>query len=74
MFKIALPAGGESYENVRQGRLKLMPMISTGLQGLLKRMISIKPSDRPSAKQVLSDRQLNKQPKYNQLDLRPACA
>ena len=51
-----------------------MPMISTGLQGLLKRMISINPSHRPSAEQVLSDKQLKKHPKYNQLDLRPACA
>ena len=63
--------GGEQYSNLRRGKLKLMPGVSTSFQTLLKQMLSHGPQDRPSTKQILSDKLFKKQAAYNQLDLRP---
>lgn len=64
--------GGEAYKNLRMGKLKLMPGISTSFQSLMKRMLSHSPQDRPTTKDILNDKLFKKQAAYNQLELRPA--
>ena len=66
-------AGGEQYQNVRNGKLKLLPRLSTSFQSMMKRLMSKDPKDRPAPRDVLNDKLFNKKSNaYKALDLRPA--
>ena len=50
---VPLPNGGPKFEDLRQGRLVLLPNITAPLQQLLRRMMHPVPQHRPSASELL---------------------
>lgn len=52
--RIPLPKQGPTFHDVRQGRLRMLPSYSVGIQKLIKQLMAPKASDRPSAEAVLS--------------------
>lgn len=47
-------SGGSTYQSLRRGKLMLMPTFSSSFQHMLASLMSTKPSERPSADQVLA--------------------
>ena len=45
-------AGGSKYQDLRQGRLSLLPGLTAPLQKLLHALMAPDPADRPSAAKV----------------------
>lgn len=48
-----LPSGGEPYQDLRRGKVPLLPTYTTSLSRLIKALMSFNPDDRPSAVKVL---------------------
>ena len=59
LLTVLVPAGGDSYQAIRDGKLALLPTFSASFQALLAQMLAPKPADRPSAEQILAHPLLN---------------
>ncbi|GAB4814990.1 hypothetical protein N2152v2_002036 [Parachlorella kessleri] len=64
MFELAsrseLPSSGQLYQDLRCGKVPLLPNITTSFLKLIKSLLSQNPGDRPSAEKVLASSVLNK--------------
>ncbi|GAX73479.1 hypothetical protein CEUSTIGMA_g931.t1 [Chlamydomonas eustigma] len=65
----ALPAEGERWHAIREGRLMMLPAVSQQLQSLVKKLLSADPSARPDAASVLASctRALSRQGSSSQM-------
>jgi hypothetical protein len=53
-------AGGSVYQDIRHGKLMMLPTFSTQFMSTIKNMMSPKPADRPSAQRLLNSSLLHK--------------
>ncbi len=51
---MGVSAGGSTYQEIRQGKLMLMPTFSTSFQKMLKWLMASAPADRPTPAKVLA--------------------
>lgn len=50
-----LPSQGERFQELRQGKLGLLPTFSAAIHGLLKALMHPQPARRPSAEEILKN-------------------
>jgi wee1-like protein kinase len=66
MFELAsgreLPSGGQTYEDLRKGRVPLLPTATASFMKLIRALLSPDPKDRPSAAKVLQMAPIGKRP------------
>ncbi|PSC73365.1 Wee1 kinase isoform B [Micractinium conductrix] len=51
--RVELPSGGQQYQDLRAGRLPLLPTCTRRFAGMVKALMAPRPEDRPTAEQVL---------------------
>ena len=54
-------AGGAVYQELRQGKLQLLPTFTASFQRILRQMMAPDPAARPSADRILASPVLKKQ-------------
>jgi len=57
---IELPTGGQAYEDLRRGKVPLLPTATNSFMRILRALLSPKPEDRPSAAELLQMQPLEK--------------
>ena len=72
-------AGGSTYQEIRQGKLMLMPTFTSQFQKMIKWLMAPTPAERPTPARVLASSLLSKRPardgakeNYGALPLQPA--
>ena len=49
-----LPSGGQAYEDLRRGKVPLLPTATTSFMRMVRALLSLNPADRPSAAKLLT--------------------
>ncbi len=66
MYELAsgreLPSGGQTYEDLRKGRVPLLPTATASFMKLIRALLSPDPKDRPSAAKMLQMAPIGKRP------------
>lgn len=66
MYELAsgreLPSGGQTYEDLRKGKVPLLPTATASFMKLVRALLSHDPKDRPSAAKVLQMAPIGKRP------------
>lgn len=66
LFELAsgreLPTGGQLYEDLRRGKVPLLPTLTTSFMRLIRLLLSQNPDDRPSAAKMLKMAPLYRKP------------
>eukprot|EP00204_Picochlorum_oklahomense_P003479 CAMPEP_0118800128 /NCGR_PEP_ID=MMETSP1161-20130426/2123_1 /TAXON_ID=249345 /ORGANISM="Picochlorum oklahomensis, Strain CCMP2329" /LENGTH=130 /DNA_ID=CAMNT_0006727909 /DNA_START=1 /DNA_END=393 /DNA_ORIENTATION=+ len=58
LFELAsgneLPSGGQMYDDLRRGKVPLLPTMTTSCMQMIRSMLKFDPKDRPDAEKLLS--------------------
>lgn len=76
----ACHAGGQAYQNLRQGGLSLLPGFSTTFANMLRKLMSANPAERPTPEKVLASpllvkklqKEVKPQSTFGALNLQPS--
>lgn len=73
---MAFVTEGQAWQDLRDGKLRLLPAYTAGFQKMLKALMALNPAERPSAEKVLQSSLLVKKqqhrPQYAGLVLQPS--